>query len=81
MSSQIKSTNRTPPQESHLMDEADIGSGEKTPADAETQRQIEKIPPRGVDKPGVDKATKDGQHKQAGRGLSEESPAFPPKGN
>lgn len=28
----------------NLMDEADVGSGEKNAADRETQRQIEKIP-------------------------------------
>lgn len=28
----------------HLMYEADIGSGEKSPADAETQKMIEQIP-------------------------------------
>ncbi|MCE3261853.1 MAG: hypothetical protein K0R43_932 [Pseudoduganella sp.] len=29
----------------HLMDEADIGSGEKTPGEQETEEQIRKIPP------------------------------------
>ena len=34
----------------HLMrDEADIGSGEKNPADAETQKMIEQIPQRDLD--------------------------------
>lgn len=28
----------------HMMHEADIGSGEKNPADAETQKMIEQIP-------------------------------------
>lgn len=29
----------------HLMDEPDIGSGEKTPGELETEEQIRKIPP------------------------------------
>jgi hypothetical protein len=29
----------------HLMDEEDIGSGEKTPAEKETEEEIRKIPP------------------------------------
>jgi len=29
----------------HLMDEADIGSGEKTPGEKETEEEINKIPP------------------------------------
>jgi hypothetical protein len=32
----------------HRMDEADIGSGEKNPADAETQKMIEQIPQRDL---------------------------------
>lgn len=32
----------------HRINEADIGSGEKTPADRETQRQIEQIPQRDL---------------------------------
>lgn len=31
-----------------MMDEADIGSGEKNPADAETQKMIEQIPQRDL---------------------------------
>lgn len=29
----------------HMMEEADIGSGEKSPAERETQEMIEQIPP------------------------------------
>lgn len=33
----------------HMVDEADIGSGEKNSADAETQKMIEQIPQRHSD--------------------------------
>jgi hypothetical protein len=32
----------------HLMNESDIGSGERNPADAETQEMIEQIPQRDL---------------------------------
>lgn len=32
----------------HLMNETDIGSGERNPADAETQEMIEQIPQRDL---------------------------------
>jgi len=38
----------------HLMDEADIGNGGKTPAERETDEQIKQIPPRPA--PGDNKA-------------------------
>jgi hypothetical protein len=45
----------TPEQDSqHLMDEPDIGSGGKTPAERETDEQIKQIPQRPA--PGGDKA-------------------------
>ena len=34
-----------PRETGHMMSEDDIGSGEKGPAEQETQRQIEQIPP------------------------------------
>lgn len=38
----------------HLMDEPDIGSGDKTPAERETEEQIKQIPQRPA--PSSDKA-------------------------
>jgi hypothetical protein len=40
-----------------MTDEADIGSGEKTPAQLETEELIRQIPPL---QPGQDQAAKDG---------------------
>ena len=47
-------TPRSTPEQSggHLMDEPDIGSGGKTPAERETDEQIRQIPP--VPAPGKD---------------------------
>jgi hypothetical protein len=43
-----------------MMDEADIGSGEKNPADAETQKMIEQIPQWGLNSSApVDRSSKD----------------------
>jgi hypothetical protein len=43
-----------------ILEEADIGSGEKTPAQKETEemiRQIPPLPPAGQHPPGQDKAS------------------------
>jgi hypothetical protein len=37
-----------------MLDEADIGSGEKTPAQKETEEMIRQIPPLPSDKSGAD---------------------------
>ena len=41
-----------------MLDEADIGSGEKTPAQKETEEMIRQIPPLPADKSGADDTTK-----------------------
>lgn len=58
----------------HMMEEADIGSGEKKPADHETEQEIRKINPSGHK--SADEAERDGTDK----GLLQDEP-FPPKGN
>jgi len=35
----------------HMMDEEDIGSGEKSPAEKETEEEIRKIPPLPPEQP------------------------------
>lgn len=44
MEQPVKSPSQ-PERGKHLMDEPDIGSGEKTPAEQETEEQIRQIPP------------------------------------
>ncbi len=46
--------NTAPP----MMDEADIGSGEKTPAQKETEEMIRQIPPLPTDKSDAADTTK-----------------------
>ncbi|MET0855556.1 MAG: hypothetical protein ABWY27_02295 [Telluria sp.] len=41
-----------------MLDEADIGSGEKTPAQKETEEMIRQIPPLPSDKSGADDTAK-----------------------
>ena len=58
----------------HLTQEADIGSGEKTPGERETRKQVEqvhnpKLEPENLPPP-----------KNAG-GLNNEGDTLPPKGN
>ncbi|HEY6773813.1 MAG TPA: hypothetical protein VI140_07550 [Oxalicibacterium sp.] len=60
---------------SHMLDEADIGSGEKKPADHETEEEISKIKGQSGRVP-ADEAERDG----TGKGLLQDE-AFPPKGN
>lgn len=58
------------------LDEADIGSGEKTPGDKETEREIAKINKPG--KPSDSNKTKEDEKR---KGLVDEDHPFPPKGN
>jgi hypothetical protein len=55
-----------------FMEEADIGSGEKTPAQLETEQMIREIPPLP---PGQQQGT--GNAQQSGQ----DTPAAPPEGN
>lgn len=60
----------------HMMNEADIGSGEKKPADHETEKEISKIPKMQEDK------SKDRiKREEKERGLVDEDHPFPSKGN
>ncbi|HWV62031.1 MAG TPA: hypothetical protein VN019_00315, partial [Oxalicibacterium sp.] len=65
---------------SHMLDEADIGSGEKRPADHETEEEISKIRDQSgrvsADEADANEAGRDG----TGKGLLQDE-AFPPKGN
>lgn len=38
----------------HLWDEADIGSGEKSPGEKETEKLLEQVPKQGADNPKDD---------------------------
>lgn len=60
----------------HMLNEADIGSGEKKPADHETQKEIDKLGDQ-AGRVRSDKAGKEGKEK----GLLEQDEPFPPKGN
>lgn len=63
----------------HMLEEADIGSGEKRPADHETEEEISKIRDQTRNQPGHEssgQAERDGTDK----GLLQDEP-FPPKGN
>jgi hypothetical protein len=57
------------------LNEADIGSGEKTPGEKDTEREIDKINPGKSSDAG--KAKEDEKRK----GLLDEDHPFPPKGN
>lgn len=63
----------------HMMDEADIGSGEKKPADRETEKEISKIPKKQDDKAG--RASDEVKREEKQRGLVDEDHPFPSKGN
>ena len=63
----------------HMMNEADIGSGEKNPADKETEKEISKIPNTQKDKGG--RADDKIKREEKQRGLVDEDHPFPSKGN
>jgi hypothetical protein len=63
----------------HMTEEADIGSGEKKPADKETEKEIRKVPKVRDDEGHVsDDALKEEEKR---KGLVDEDHPFPSKGN
>lgn len=63
----------------HMTEEADIGSGEKKPADKETEKEISKIPKKQDDAGG--RAIDEVKNEEKRHGLVDEDHPFPPKGN
>ena len=63
-------------QPQHMMEEADIGSGEKKPADRETEKEIRKVHDQSGGVPADD--AKDEEKR---KGLVDEDHPFPSKGN
>lgn len=64
---------------SHMLEEADIGSGEKRPADHEMEEEISKIRDQTRNQPGRG-SSGETERDGAGKGLLQDEP-FPPKGN
>lgn len=64
------------PQPKHMMDEADIGSGEKHSSDHDTEEEIRKI--KRLDK---DRLLIDIKEEEKLKGLVDEDHPFPSKGN
>ena len=60
----------------HMLEEADIGSGEKKPADRETEKEIRKVHEQSPHAPADD--AKDAEKR---KGLVDEDHPFPSKGN
>lgn len=63
-------------QPQHMMEEGDIGSGEKNPADRETEKEIRKVHDQSGRVPADD--AKDEEKR---KGLVDEDHPFPSKGN
>lgn len=63
----------------HMTEEADIGSGEKKPADKETQKEISKVPATQGDKAG--NSSEEEKNAEKRHGLVDEDHPFPSKGN
>lgn len=85
MISQSKQRERNKSQVGNMLNEADIGSGEKTSGELETQNQIAQIPQRGTgpsDKKSPERPKeKTRTGKDGEEGLLQGTEPFPPKGN